>query len=175
MTEKIKLHLFVVGTLFGIIISFLFLMLGGWWWLANRGVTVYLDSNDIASVVEKQVIHYASRDLPLMIDYAKAKVPGIIKSELRGQVITDKIEIAGFVFSVPPELVLQVEKHLQNNVKIIVFSLLEGIDTELLSQEIGVNAAQIVKEEIRDSLHEEKVYIPIAGTLSLPVKFYVQE
>lgn len=175
MSEKIKIRLFVVGALCGIIISCLSLTLGGWWWLVNRGVTVYLDSNDIAAVVENQIIHYATRDLPLMIDSARAKVPGIIKSELQGQVTAGKIEIAGFVFSVPPELVIQLEEHLQNNVKLIVLSLLDGIDTELLSQEIGGNAANIVKEEMRVSLHEQKVYIPIMGSLNLPIKIYVHE
>ncbi len=137
MPKKKKLHIFVAGALLGIIISCLSLVLGGWWWLANKGVTFYLDSSDIARVVKEQVIHYASNNLPLMIDHARSKVPGIIQSELQGQMTAGQIEIAGFVFSVPQELVAQLEEHLQSNVKTIVFTLLDGIDTELLSEEIG--------------------------------------
>ncbi len=173
MVPKNRIQTFIWGTLCGVTLSVLLLSLGGWWVIRN-GVTVYLDSNDIAATVGAQVTSYARNDLPKMIDAAKAEIPSIVKNEMDGQLSERKMEIAGFAFSMPDELVLQLESYFQSNVEKSVYRLLDGLDTSQLSKDIGKTASLLVAEQMREQLHGETFSIPIMGPFELPVTVFIR-
>ena len=170
---KKRIRLFIWGTLFGITLSVLFLSLGSWWVLRN-GVVVHLDSQDIADTVGVQVTNYARRDLPKMIDAAKAEIPSIVKKEMEGQLSERRLEIAGFAFTLPDEFMLQLETYFQENVENSVYKLLDGLDTKQLSDDIGQTASLLVAEQMHQQLHNETFMIPVLGPFELPVTVVVR-
>ncbi len=174
MVERKKARVFLRGMLLGMVLMSLMLVLGGMF-LFNSGVQVYLDSKDISEAVGVQVTYYARRDLPRMIDAAKAEIPDIVKREMEGQMGSTRMEIAGFIFTLPDELIEQLDGFMQENVQNSVYRLLDGIDTSQLSDEIGETAALLVQEQMRETLHGQIFYINVLGPLDLPVTVFIQE
>jgi hypothetical protein len=165
---------FLQGTLCGVAFTLLLLVLVGVF-LLNNGVEVVLDSEDIVESVGMQVTYYARRDLPRMIDSAKAGIPEIVRNEMEGQLTSTRMEIAGFIFTLPHELVQQLEGFMMLNVENSVYQLLDGIDTSQLSVEIGEAAALIVEEQMSESLHGQEFRINVFGPFELPVTVYIRQ
>ncbi len=172
MKKYFRIRLFVLGTLFGVTLSILMIIATGLF-ILNKGVEVYLDSSSIASSVGNQVTSHAKKDLPKMIDSAKAEIPSIVKKEMEGQINSKRLEIAGLVFSVPDDLINQLESQLQDNVKKAVFSLLDGINTTDLAKDIGKTATLLVNEQIETVFHGQSFHVKIIGPLELPVTIYL--
>lgn len=166
--------LFLQGTLCGVALTLLLLLLAGFF-LLNTGVEVVLDSEDIADAVGSQVTYYARRDLPRMIDTAKLGIPEIVRNEMEGQLTSTRMEIAGFIFTLPGELVQQLEGFMMQNVENSVYQLLDGIDTSQLSTGIGETAALIVQNEMKESLHGQQFHIRVLGPFELPVTVYIRQ
>ena len=173
-SKKRNRVLFLQGTLCGVAVTLLLLVLVGVF-LLNNGVEVVLDSEDIATSVGTQVSYYARRDLPNMIESAKAGIPEIVRNEMEGQLSSTRMEIAGFIFTLPVELVQQLEGFMMQNVENSVYQLLDGIDTSQLSTEIGDTAAWIVQEQMSESLNGQEFHINIIGPFELPVTVYVHQ
>jgi len=55
-----------------------------------------------------------------------------------------------------------------------VYRLLDGIDTRVLSREIGETAAYLVQEQMQESLHGQTFHIQVFGPLSLPVTVFIR-
>lgn len=176
MTVKMKKRgkrLFLQGALCGMAFIVLLLVMTGLF-LVNNGVEVFLDSEDIVNSVGLQVTYYARRDLPKMIDTAKAGIPEIVRKEMEGQLSSTRMEIAGFIFTLPDELIQQLEGFMRQNVESSVYQLLDGIDTSELSAEIGAAAALIVQEQMQETLHGQKFHIKVLGPFDLPVTVYLR-
>jgi hypothetical protein len=173
-SKKRNRTLFLQGTLCGVAFTLLLLVLAGVF-LLNNGVEVVLDSEDIAASVGAQVSYYARRDLPNMIESAKMGIPEIVRNEMEGQLSSTRMEIAGFIFTLPVELVQQLEGFMMQNVENSVYQLLDGIDTSQLSTEIGETAALIVQEQMSESLNGQEFHINIIGPFELPVTVYVRQ
>jgi hypothetical protein len=94
---------------------------------------------------------------------------------MEGQLSSTRMEIAGFIFTLPVELVNQLEGFMMQNVENSVYQLLDGIDTSQLSVEIGETAALIVEEQMSESLHGQEFQIKVFGPFDLPVTVYIQK
>lgn len=171
--KRWKRGTFLQGTLFGMALLLGLLFLLGVYLLRN-GVQVYLDSQDVSHSVGAQVTWYAERDLPRMIDGAKAEIPEIVRREMQGQWGSTRMEIAGFVFNLPDELMEQLDGFMRENVENSVYQLLDGIDTGELAREIGETAALLVEEQMQEVLHGQTFYIKVLGPLDLPVTVFIQ-
>jgi hypothetical protein len=172
--RKKKKRGFFQGLLCGMGLLAGFLLLSGALFL-NRGVQVHLDSGDIAASVGAQVTWYAERDLPRMIEEAKAEIPEIVRKEMEGALTSTRMEIAGFIFTLPDELAVQLEGFLRENVENSVYRLLDGIDTRVLSREIGETAALLVQQQMQEYLHGQTFHIRVLGPVNLPVTVFIRE
>ncbi len=174
MTAKRRKNGFIHGVAFGMALLAGFLLLSGAFFV-NRGVQVYLDSGEISASVGSQVTWYAERDLPRMIDGAKAEIPEIVRQEMEGQLTSTRMEIAGFIFTLPDELAAQLEGFLRENVENSVYRLLDGIDTRELSREIGETAAYLVQEQMQETLHGQTFTITVLGPIRMPVTVFIRD
>src|SRR5690554_5783888 len=95
----------------GGILTLLLLAVVGVGTVWSRGVTVQLDSEEMALLIQKEVVAQAKQQLPKVVDGAKAEVPRIVQEEMQDQ-ISDRMEIAGYVFRMPEELMEQLEINL---------------------------------------------------------------
>lgn len=152
---------------------FLLLLAGAAYLLASRGITITLDSSKVAQLVRVQVVSEAQRSLPRLIDSAKAEIPGIVEAQMREQIISDRMEIAGFVFRLPDELLGQLRQSMQNNVEKAVAEILNGIDTTLAAEEIGADVCLLVRQTLTRELHGDTFQVLAYGRIPLNIRLKV--
>ncbi len=160
----------------GIICAFLFfsVLLGATLYLlSDQGVTVNFDSEEVANLVRSQVVIQARLDLPRLIDGAKAEIPRIVEEEMRDQLTSDRMEIAGFVFTVPDELMSQLRKNMQDNVENATAEILDGIDTEEVAVQFGEDVYRMVRETMHGELHGQSFEIMAFDRLPVLVRVNV--
>ncbi len=162
---------FVMGFIFASLLFFSVLSLSAGY-LATQGVTVYLDSDEVARMVREQIIVQAELDLPKLIANAKAEIPEIVEKEMEGQLTSDRMEIAGFVFRVPDELMEQLKSNIQLNVESAAGQILDGIDTQVVAEQFGDDVYLMVKETMHDELDGRSFQIRVFG--SIPVRIWTQ-
>jgi hypothetical protein len=147
---------------------------GAFYLLSSQGVTVYLDSEEVARLVRDQVILQARQDLPQLIAGAKAQIPAIVEEEMREQLNSDRMEIAGFVFRVPDELMAQLKKNMQDNVENATAEILDGIDTDEVALQFGEDVYHMVRETMQGELHGQSFEIMAFDRLPVLVRVNVK-
>ena len=80
-----------------------------------------------------------------------------------------RMEIAGFVFRMPDELLQQLESNLQNNVQKTTEMILDGIDTSQLAVEFGDSVYEMVKETMKKELDGQDFQILLFNRLPLKI------
>ncbi len=125
----------------------------GVYFLLSHGFTVYLDSEEVSRLVRDQVVEQAKKDLPRIIEEAKLEIPRIVEEEMRDQLTSDRMEIAGFVFRVPEELMSQLKANMQENVERATAEILDGIDTDEVAEKFGADVYAMVNHTLFSELH----------------------
>ena len=171
LLKKIDRFSFVIGFICAGLLFFSALTLSAGY-LATQGVTVYLDSDEVARVVREQIIVQAELDLPRLIAGAKAEIPEIVEKEMQGQLTSDKMEIAGFVFRRPDELMEQLKSNIQLNVENAAGQILDGIDTQIMAEQFDDDVYHMVKETMHDELDGRSFQIIVFG--SIPIRIWTQ-
>lgn len=138
-----------------------------------RGVTVYISSEDLAGMVRDRVVTQARQDLPGIIANAKAEIPKIVEEEMRDQLTSDRMEIAGFVFRVPDELMNQLRKNMQDNVERATGEILSGIDTTTVAEQFGESIYQMVRQTLHGELDGSSFHIKVFERFPLRVRVSV--
>ncbi|MDW7650611.1 MAG: hypothetical protein SCK29_00345 [Bacillota bacterium] len=164
---------FIAGALF----SFLFMLLlfaAAVSYFAVQGVTVSLNSDDMALLVRDRISQQARADLPQMIAGAKAEIPEIVAREMEGQLKSDRMEIAGFVFRMPEELTAQLQKNIQSNVENATGKILDGIDTATLAEKFGEDAYQMVKHSMQDEFNNQSFQVLLFNRIPLNVRIQME-
>ena len=87
-----------------------------------------------------------------MIQGAKAEIPAIVEKEMKTRVFSDRIEIAGFVFRMPAELIEQLHSKMRKNVENAAGEIMDGINTDQLAEKFGAEAYLLVQEALQDEL-----------------------
>jgi hypothetical protein len=136
--------------------------------LASRGVSIQLDSEELALHIREQVEIQAKASLPKMIAGAKAEIPRIVREEMQDQ-LSDRMEIAGFVFTMPAELMNQLESNLQKNVENATGRILDGIDTKTLALQFGQDAYRMVRQTLQEELHGQTFMVFLFDRIPVPV------
>jgi len=119
---------------------------------AVKGATVSLDSKELAVIVRERIVAQAKVEIPKVIEGAKAEIPAIVEKEMKTRVISDRMEIAGFVFRMPAELIEQLNSKMRKNVENAAGEIMDGIDTDQLAEKFGAEAYQLVQEALQDEL-----------------------
>ena len=141
--------------------------------LSEYGLTVYLNSEEIAKSIQEQVMLYAEQEIPQMIEDAKAEIPRIIESEVQAQ-LSDRMEIAGFVFTMPAELVEQLTKNMQSNVAKTTGKILDGLNTHILTNQLGNNVYEMVKQAITGELQSQTLQVYFFDRIPVKVRLRVK-
>jgi len=138
-----------------------------------QGVTVPLDSETLAKLLQEQFVALAKEELPTVVEQAKAEVPQIVQKKMRNQ-LPARMEIAGFVFRMPDELLRQLERNLQTNVQKTTESILDGIDTSKLAEDFGDSIYEMVKKTMKTELDGQNFQVFLFNRLPLKIKFKVR-
>lgn len=134
---------------FGCGLLLLLLLVGAvGYFLLDRGFTVFINSEEAARLIREQVVAQAKKDLPRIIENAKLEIPRIVEEEMRDQLTSDRMEIAGFVFRVPEELMNQLKANMQENVENATAEILDGIDTAEVAEQLGVDVYTMVRQTL---------------------------
>ncbi|NLP37919.1 MAG: hypothetical protein GX357_09725 [Firmicutes bacterium] len=137
-------------------------------YLWPQGVTVPLDSEMMAYLLQEQFVALAKEQLPTVVEKAKAEVPQVVQKRMQNQ-LPARMEIAGFVFRMPDELLQQLESNLQNNVQKTTEMILDGIDTSQLAVEFGDSVYEMVKETMKKELDGQDFQILLFNRLPLKI------
>jgi len=141
--------------------------------LASSGVAVTLDSAKIANLVREQVVSEANKNLPQLIENARVEIPGIVEAQMRKQIISDRMEIAGFVFRVPDELLGQLRQSMQANVEKAAGEILSGIDTAQVAQQLGDDVYHLVRQSLAQEVHGSIFEVLVFGRFPLQIRLQV--
>lgn len=143
-------------------------------YVSSQGITVVLDSEQMAELVRESIAKQAKEDLPKIIAGAKSEIPGIVDKEMRDQLLSDRMEIAGFVFRMPEELTEQLRKNMQKNVENATGQILDAIDTTMLAEEFGRNAYNMVRYSMQNEFDEQTFHVRLFNRIPLPVRISMQ-
>jgi hypothetical protein len=141
---------------------------------ASRGVAVYLDSGEIAQIIHDRIVAQAKTDFPRVIEEAKAEIPEIVEKEMAGQFASDRMEIAGFVFRMPEELVEQLRANLRRNVESATAQILDGIDTDELADKLGEDAFLLVREAMENEFSGQSMQVMLFKRIPVRVNIFLE-
>ena len=163
---------FITGFVTATII-FTVLMAGAIGIASARGVTVRLDSEELAAMVRDQIVAQARAEMPLIIDTAKAEIPYIVEQEMQNQFKSDRMEIAGFVFQMPAELTEQLKKNMRENVERATGKILDGIETDQLAQKFGDDAYKMVLSTLEEEINGQDFQVMLFDLIPLNVNIQI--
>lgn len=141
--------------------------------VAANGVAVKLDSEELAAVIRERIKEQARTEMPKVIAEAKAEIPAIVEKEMESQFASDRMEIAGFVFRMPEELVNQLKSNMQQNVERATGEILDGIDTNQLAEKFGEDAYRLVQETVQAELNGQNFEVMVLGRYPLRVTIHI--
>ncbi len=144
-------------------------------YISQKGVIVYINSEEVARTVQYQVTQHTVDNIPTFMDQAKKDVPQIVEEQIKGQFNSGKLEIAGLSFSLPKEFILSLEGMLKENIENGIYSIIDGMDNEELSRELGDNAYFIVKKALEEEYRGKSFTVKPLEWLSILVTLEVEE
>ena len=153
---------------------FLIMLSGVTAFASSRGVTVQLDSEDMATLVRDSIVAQARAEMPNIITNAKAEIPIIVEQEMESQFKSDRMEIAGFVFQMPEELTAQLKKNMRQNVESATGKILDGIETEKLAEKFGENAYAMVLSTMESEISGQSFQVLLFDIIPLKVRIQVK-
>lgn len=143
--------------------------------ISQRGVVVYINSEEVARAVQQQVTQFTLDNIPVYMDQAKKDIPQIVEEQVKGQFTSGTMEIAGFSFSLPEEFILNLEGMLKDNIKTGIYSIIDGMDNEELSRDLGENAYVIVKKALEEEYRGKSFTVKPLDWFSILVTLEVEE
>ena len=156
----------------GIVILLLLAGLGGM--AATQGVTVRLEGEELAALIRERIASQVRAEMPKIIEEAKAGIPAIVEKEMETQFTSNRMEIAGFVFKMPEELMTQLKNNMRDNVEQATGQILDGIDTNQLAEKFGANAYQLVQESIQSELDGQSFHVLVFNRIPLRISVRVE-
>lgn len=175
--RKLRRRFHLPSLLAGVIIATLLggaLLWAGMFWLSSTAPSVYLDSEELAQIIGNRIMTQIHRELPLIIEGAKSEIPAIVEREMATQLTSDRMEIAGFVFTVPEELMAQIKHSMQANVENATAKILDGIDAKLVGERFGEDVYRLVRETLRREVDGKTFTLLLLGKMPVKVKVHVQ-
>lgn len=142
-------------------------------YMTQRGVVVYIDSEEVAASVEGQVAELTRQQIPVYLEEAKIEMPQMVDKQMKGQLNKGKLEIAGFSFSLPKEFITALEEILKENMKTGIYNIIDNIDNEKLAEDLGSHAYKIVKRTLEKEYRGKSITVKPMGWFSIPVTIEV--
>ncbi|PKM79463.1 MAG: hypothetical protein CVU88_05705 [Firmicutes bacterium HGW-Firmicutes-13] len=165
---------FILGFTSGLIFILLFSSLG-LGIISRKGVVVYINSEEVARSVQKQVTEHTREQIPIYMNSAKKEIPDIVEKQVKGQFTTGKLEIAGFSFSLPQEFITRLEDMLKDNIKLGMYNIIDGIDNEELAENLGAHAYNMVKNALKEEYKGKSFTVKPLKWLSILVTIDIKE
>jgi hypothetical protein len=165
-------HSFIAGFLFCLVLTTFAGTVFGFYLLKN-GITITIDSEEIATTVQKEVEKQAVATIPQMISQIKKTVPQAVSSEMQNKIGSASINISTFTIVLPDATVKEFEKYLQMIVTNALDRLLSSVSTLKLSNEIGKEAYHICKETLKNKFDGKVFKIKVFSFIELPINLKV--
>ncbi|MFW0861143.1 MAG: hypothetical protein AAGT88_03440 [Dethiobacter sp.] len=128
----------------------------------------------MASIVRNRIVAQAKAEIPKVIEGAKAEIPAIVEKEMRTRIISDRMEIAGFVFRMPPEFIEQLNSKIRKNVENAAGQIMAGIDTDQLAEKFGAEAYLLLQEALQEELAGQTLSVMVFNRIPVRVKVEIQ-
>jgi hypothetical protein len=143
---------FILGLFVGLVITAL-LAGGAFFILANKGLVVRVETEQLAAYIGGQVERQAVQEFPKVVDDLKAQVPHLVQERLNTGQLQAEIKISDIINIVLPAAALdQLDWYLQATVQETVYSLLDGMDLASLAAKLGEQASDMVRYSLADEL-----------------------
>lgn len=169
-----NLKSFILGMTVGLMVFLLCSSLG-LRIISQKGVVVYINSEEVAGSVQKQVTQYTREQLPVYMNSAKKEIPNIVENQIKGQFNSGKLEIAGFSFNLPQEFINSLENMLKDNIEWGMYNIIDGIDNKELAEDLGVHAYNMVKKALEEEYKGKSFTIKPLKWFSIPVTIDIEE
>ncbi len=172
--KNVNLRSLMIGFIGGVII-FLFFFTLALSYISQEGVVVYINSEEVASTVQKQVTAFTNQQIPYYMGEAKNEVPGIVEKQLEGQFTTGKLEIAGVSFKLPEEFISNLEHMLKDNIESGIYNIINNIDNEELSRDLGNYSYEIVKKTLEEEYKGKSFTVKPLEWFSIQVTIDIED
>jgi hypothetical protein len=83
------------------------------------------------------------------------------------------MEIAGFVFRMPEELVEQLRENMRRNVESATSQILDGIDTDELADKLGEDAFLLVREAMENEFSGQSLQVKVFNRIPVQVHVFM--
>ncbi len=173
-SKSFDLKSFIIGFTSGLIFILLFttLALG---FISQKGVVVSINSEEVASSVQRQVTQYTREQIPVYMNSAKKEIPDIVENQVKGQFTSGKLEIAGFSFSLPEEFIKSLEDMLKDNIEMGMYNIIDGIDNEELAEDLGIHAYSMVRNALEEEYKGKSFTVKPLRWFSILVTIDIEE
>jgi len=151
-----------ISFLFGLLAGFCLagmVVAAGLYFIADHGVMVVVDADEIARRLRDEVEAAVSHKLPELIAEAKRTVPQRVAQEMAGRLNAASIEISGVKIFLPAGSLARLEAKLQETVQTILFQILDEMNQEETIHEFTRETHQRVLEAIYKELDGRTILI----------------
>lgn len=160
---------FLGGVATGLVVA----ALAGWLSLASvqrHGVTVEVDTAQVAEQVRMEVRTAARRELPGHLQSLQQTLVQRTTQEAAGRLAATKLDLGGFSVAPPPSLVTAVQNNLQEALKSGADRAMRNVNMDGLADQIGNRAFVLVQQRLNETLAGRTFTIRPVSWLAVPVR-----
>lgn len=159
---------FLAGVLAGLLLMGVF-SAGAVRTVERRGVTVTVQTEDLAEALRQEMRTAVRRELPGALESLRAELPRRIGAEAGQRVSAQRVDVAGLSVSVPAPVVQEVQAQVEEAARYGIDLALSEVDTEALGDRLADQGARLVEERLRSGLAGQTFPVQIWPWLTLPV------
>ncbi len=168
MREALKKPNFWYGIGIGILVCVIFNIIGIYM-LLEKGITICVDTTEVAMTVRKEVEKNLRTELPDIVQDTKKQIPIIVNKELKGKLGDTKLEVGKIKLTLPKSFSERLERELQNYTIRTLDKMIDNMDTGQLAQEISRESYRMVKETLRRELNGKTFMIALSKWIRMPI------
>lgn len=168
MRKALKKPNFWCGIGIGILVCMIFDIIGIYM-LLEKGITICIDTSEVAMTVQKEVEKNLRTELPDIVEETKKDIPIIVKKELKGKLGDTKIEVGKIKLTLPKSFSEHLESELQSFTIRTLNNMIDHMDTGQLAQEISRQSYRMVKETLRRELNGKTFIIAPSKWIRMPI------
>lgn len=164
---------FFVGMLLGMLLTAVVVvsaLLG----LQQRGLTVRLSTDQVASQVQAEVRAAVRKELPAVLSVVSEQLPRQVAAQTARQLSATSVEVGGFRFPVPPDAVAQVQAGIEVALHQGLSAAALQADLDAVADRVGHQALTLITQRLNATLQENPLTVELWSGFSLPISVVAQ-
>jgi hypothetical protein len=159
---------FFVGILLGMLLTAV-VVVSALLSLQQRGLTVRLATDQVASQVQEEIRAAVRKELPTVLGAVSEQLPRHVAAQTARQLSTTSVEVGGFRFPVPPDAVAQVQAGIEMAVQQGLRAAALQADLDAVADRVGDQVFPLIAQRLNAALHEHPLSMELWPGFSLPV------